>query len=190
MDTADTHRRKPSLARRTYQAGSVFQKGKSRSDQWDLKARAYLRFWKDVPGETHPRREYAALGVCRTRLTENQPVEVLSDQQLKLVLRRPSELAALIGSWADSECRGSGNNAANNVARATHLYTQSASNRRPVIYSPGSPAQLTWSFQSTNGPCGFSRHAHTCSSKNDGMVNRFGASTNVKTWPSRTGGAE
>jgi hypothetical protein len=32
----------------------------------------------------------------------------------------------------------------------------------------GSPAQLTWLFQSTNGPWGLSRHAQTCSSKNAG----------------------
>src|ERR1700691_478390 len=40
-----------------------------------------------------------------------------------------------------------------------------------------SAAQLTWSFQSTKGPWGLVRHAQTWSSKNAGMVKRFGAST-------------
>ena len=78
MDTTNAHRRKPSLARRTYQAGNVFQKGKVRSDQWDSTARAYVRFWKDIPGEADARRECAALGVCRTRsIAERKAAELL-----------------------------------------------------------------------------------------------------------------
>jgi len=37
--------------------------------------------------------------------------------------------------------------------------------RLPTIYWA---AQDTWSFQSTKGPWGLSRHAQTCSSKNGG----------------------
>jgi integrase len=78
VDTMPSYRRKPSLARRTYQAGSVFQKGKTRSDQWEPTGRAYLRFWKDVPGEANARRQYAALGVCRTRsIAERRAAELL-----------------------------------------------------------------------------------------------------------------
>jgi hypothetical protein len=43
--------------------------------------------------------------------------------------------------------------------------THSVGKRLSAIYCP---AQLTWSFQSTNGPWGLSRHAQTCSSKNGG----------------------
>jgi len=63
---ASRRRRGPSLARRTYQAGSVFQKGRSRADRWETSAHAYGRFWQDVPG-INPRRTVIPLGVCRTR---------------------------------------------------------------------------------------------------------------------------
>ena len=63
---AAPRRRGPSLARRTYQAGNVFQKGRSKSERWDENAPAYGRFWKDVPGAT-PRRLVIPLGICRTR---------------------------------------------------------------------------------------------------------------------------
>ena len=63
---AAQRRRGPSLARRTYQAGNVFQKGRSKSERWDENAPAYGRFWKDVPGAT-PRRLVIPLGICRTR---------------------------------------------------------------------------------------------------------------------------
>ena len=55
------------MARRVYQAGSVFQKGRSVDEKWDEEAPAYVRYWRDVPGESEARREYHALGVCRTR---------------------------------------------------------------------------------------------------------------------------
>jgi integrase len=49
-----------------------------RSDQWDSTARAYVRFWKDIPGEADARRECAALGVCRTRsIAERKAAELL-----------------------------------------------------------------------------------------------------------------
>src|ERR1700686_3399609 len=41
--------RGPSLARRTYQAGSVFQKGRSKAERWNGKMPAYGRYWKDAP---------------------------------------------------------------------------------------------------------------------------------------------
>jgi len=55
------------LARRKYQNGYIFQKGKKRSDAWLPKEPAYVQFWKDVPGQQNPRREVLALGLCRTR---------------------------------------------------------------------------------------------------------------------------
>jgi hypothetical protein len=54
------------LARRTYQAGSVFQKGRSKSERWDATLPAYGRYWKDIPGSI-PRRIVVSLGVCETR---------------------------------------------------------------------------------------------------------------------------
>src|SRR5579864_2693989 len=59
-------RRGPSLARRTYQAGSVFQKGRNKTQEWLPTAAAYGRFWKDVPGK-QPQRIVVSLGICRTR---------------------------------------------------------------------------------------------------------------------------
>ncbi|MGB9506520.1 MAG: site-specific integrase [Candidatus Acidiferrum sp.] len=53
------------MARRTYQAGSVFQKGKNKLDKWDREALAYGRYWLDVPGGGM-RRATIPLGVCRT----------------------------------------------------------------------------------------------------------------------------
>src|SRR5579859_5924338 len=63
---AAPRRRGPSLARRTYQAGSVFQKGRNKAERWESKMPAYGRYWKDVPGSS-PKRVLIALGVCRTR---------------------------------------------------------------------------------------------------------------------------
>jgi hypothetical protein len=54
------------LARRTYQAGGVYQAGKTRADRWDAAASAYGRFWKDRPsGKKHL--ASVTLGICRTR---------------------------------------------------------------------------------------------------------------------------
>src|SRR5438105_13872501 len=63
---AAPRRRGPSLARRTYQAGSVFQKGRNKTQEWLPDVPAYGRFWKDVPGK-QPQRVVAPLGICPTR---------------------------------------------------------------------------------------------------------------------------
>lgn len=52
--------------RRRGQDGSVFQKGR-RVDDWSPREPAYVRFWRDVPGQAERRREVVPLGVCRTR---------------------------------------------------------------------------------------------------------------------------
>lgn len=56
-----------SLARRKYQQGYVFQKGRKRSDAWLPEEPAYVQFWRDVPGQAEPKKEKACLGICRTR---------------------------------------------------------------------------------------------------------------------------
>lgn len=63
---AAPRRRGSSLARRTYQAGSVFQKGRNKDQAWLPNVVAYGRFWKDLPGK-QPQRVVVALGNCRTR---------------------------------------------------------------------------------------------------------------------------
>jgi len=63
---AAPRRRGPSLARRTYQAGSVFQKGRTKSAKWNATMPAYGRYWMDVP-RSSPRRVVIPLGLCRTR---------------------------------------------------------------------------------------------------------------------------
>ncbi|PYK09121.1 MAG: hypothetical protein DME61_07555, partial [Verrucomicrobia bacterium] len=55
--------------RRKYQQGHVYQKGRQKSDPWLPERPAYVRFWRDVPGEADPRRKRIALGICRTRTT-------------------------------------------------------------------------------------------------------------------------
>ena len=55
------------MARRKYQQGYVFQKGRKRSDAWLAKLPAYVQFWRDVPGEPKQKRDIALLGICRTR---------------------------------------------------------------------------------------------------------------------------
>jgi hypothetical protein len=62
---AAPRRRGPSLARRTYQAGSVFQKGRNKTQEWLPDVAAYGRFWKDVPGSQR-QRIVIPLGLCRT----------------------------------------------------------------------------------------------------------------------------
>lgn len=56
-----------SLARRKYQQGYVFQKGRKRSDAWLPEEPAYVQFWRDVLGQAEPKKEKACLGICRTR---------------------------------------------------------------------------------------------------------------------------
>jgi integrase len=53
--------------RRKGQDGSVFQKGRRQDEQWLGDKPAYLRFWRDVPGQLNARREVVPLGFCRTR---------------------------------------------------------------------------------------------------------------------------
>jgi hypothetical protein len=55
------------LARRKYQQGRIFQKGRKRTDEWLPEESAYLQFWRDVPGQAEPKREFMSLGICRTR---------------------------------------------------------------------------------------------------------------------------
>jgi|SRR5579862_4850 len=60
-------RRGKTLARRTYQKGYIFQKGRKRSDAWLPSEPAYVQFWRDIPGQDEPKKEKACLGLCRTR---------------------------------------------------------------------------------------------------------------------------
>lgn len=53
------------MARRTYQAGSVFQKGRAKADRWIREAAAYGRFWVDTSGQA--RRVVISLGICATK---------------------------------------------------------------------------------------------------------------------------
>ena len=71
-------RRGPSLARRTWQQGNVFQKGRLKSDEWLPEAPSYVQFWRDVPGQAQSKREKVPLGVCRTRsIAERRAAEKL-----------------------------------------------------------------------------------------------------------------
>lgn len=64
--------------RRTFQQGSVFQKGRSVEDAWYPQQPAYVRFWRDIPGRVDSKREYHPLGVCRTRsIAERKASEVI-----------------------------------------------------------------------------------------------------------------
>lgn len=64
--------------RRKYQQGHVFQKNRHKTDPWQPEAPAYVQFWRDVPGREDPRRDVAALGVCRTRtIAERKAAEKL-----------------------------------------------------------------------------------------------------------------
>src|SRR5258707_686099 len=68
LPTAAPHQRRgKSLARRKYQRGYVFQKGRRKSDSWAADEPAYIRFWKDVPGQPESKHGVASLGICRTR---------------------------------------------------------------------------------------------------------------------------
>jgi hypothetical protein len=60
-------RRGKSLARRKYQQGYVYQKGRKRGDAWLPRELAYVQFWADIPGQEQKRRHDLALGICRTR---------------------------------------------------------------------------------------------------------------------------
>lgn len=60
-------RRGKSLARRKYQQGYVFQKGRKRTDAWLPKEPAHVQFWRDIPGQARSKKEKVCLGLCRTR---------------------------------------------------------------------------------------------------------------------------
>ena len=55
------------MARRTYQQGYIYQRGRKRSDVWLPKELAYVQFWVDVPGQEKQKRHDLALGCHRTR---------------------------------------------------------------------------------------------------------------------------
>jgi hypothetical protein len=57
--------------RRKGQHGSIFQKGRKHDDKWLPNKPAYLRFWRDIPGQFDTRREVIPLGFCRS-LTDAQ----------------------------------------------------------------------------------------------------------------------
>jgi len=64
---AAPRRRGKSLTRRKGQRGSVFQKGRRKSEKWLPTEPAYVRIWKDVPGIAEAKREVLPLGHCRSR---------------------------------------------------------------------------------------------------------------------------
>jgi hypothetical protein len=53
--------------RRKGQDGSVFQKGRRKSDEWQPDEPAYVRYWKDVPGQAAPKREVIPLSTFAKR---------------------------------------------------------------------------------------------------------------------------
>jgi hypothetical protein len=64
--------------RRKFQQGNVFQKGRKRSEPWAPDEPAYVRFWKDIPGQPDSKRTYVPLGICRTRtIAERKAAEKL-----------------------------------------------------------------------------------------------------------------
>ena len=56
-----------SLVRRKYQQGYVFQRNRKKSDPWLPKEPAYVRFWRDVPGQAEFQHALLSLGICKTR---------------------------------------------------------------------------------------------------------------------------
>jgi hypothetical protein len=67
LATVVPHRRGKSLARRKFQQGYVYQKGRKRSDAWLPKTPAMVQFWRDVAGQVESKKEKLSLGLCRTR---------------------------------------------------------------------------------------------------------------------------
>ena len=77
---APRRRRGPSLARRTYQAGWVQQKGRTKSQAWLPDVATYGYFRKDVP-QNKPRIVTVSLGLCRTRtIAERKLYERIEEQ--------------------------------------------------------------------------------------------------------------
>jgi len=73
-------RRGKTLARRKYQQGYVYQKGRKRLDAWLPKKPAMLQFWRDVPGQAEPKKEKVCLGLCRTRTIAERAAAEKLDQ--------------------------------------------------------------------------------------------------------------
>ena len=66
--------------RRKYQQGYVFQKNRKKSDPWLPEDPAYVRFWRDVPGQAEPQHALLSLGFCRTRtIAERTAAEKLEE---------------------------------------------------------------------------------------------------------------
>jgi hypothetical protein len=65
--TVVPHQRGKSLARRKYQQGYVYQKGRKKSDKWLPNEPAYVRFWRDIPGQAEAKHDFVSLGLCKTR---------------------------------------------------------------------------------------------------------------------------
>jgi hypothetical protein len=73
-------RRGKSVARRNWQDGYVFQKGRRKDDKWLPNVPAYLQYWRDVPGQSDQRRNAVALGIHKTRTkAERAAAERLED---------------------------------------------------------------------------------------------------------------
>jgi hypothetical protein len=82
------------LARRTYQAGSVFQKDKARADRWIPEATGYGRYWRDLPGDA-PQRIVISLGICPTRSVAQRK---LADHLTKIGINSTPHLVETISN--------------------------------------------------------------------------------------------
>lgn len=73
-------KRGKSLARRTHQDGYVYQKGRKKSEEWLSSETAYVRFWRDVPGQARPEHDFISLGAFGTRtMAERKAREKLEE---------------------------------------------------------------------------------------------------------------
>jgi len=52
--------------RRKGQHGSIFQKGRRIDENWLPDKPAYVRFWRNIPGQLSTKREVISLGICRS----------------------------------------------------------------------------------------------------------------------------
>ena len=90
--------------RRKYQQGCVIQKGRRKEDGWFPKEAAYVKFWRDVPGQSEPRRETVSLGVCRTRtIAERAAAEKL--EQLGINSAQTPRSLCTPGRMRTAPCR-------------------------------------------------------------------------------------
>ena len=62
------------MDRRRGQDGQIFQKGRARSDNWDLELSAHLRYLVDIPGQNDRKPKCVTLGKFRTRTLAEQAV--------------------------------------------------------------------------------------------------------------------